>query len=67
MKRRPMIDEDGEVRELTREEIGSMRPIAEVLPEWYATMPWSKPSQRPSGDDQQGPEERKVKKEGSGA
>lgn len=31
-KKKPITDEDGEVRELTAEEIRAMRPMAEVLP-----------------------------------
>lgn len=31
-KRKPLTDEDGEVRELTAEDIRAMRPMAEVLP-----------------------------------
>ena len=30
--RKPLIDEDGEVRELTAEELGKFRPAAEALP-----------------------------------
>jgi hypothetical protein len=29
----PLIDEDGEVRELTEEDFARMKPMAEVLPE----------------------------------
>jgi len=31
-KRKPLTDEDGEVRELTAEDIRAMRPMEEVLP-----------------------------------
>jgi uncharacterized protein (DUF4415 family) len=31
-KRKPLTDEDGEVRELMAEDIRAMRPMAEVLP-----------------------------------
>lgn len=31
-KRKPLTDKDGEVRELTAEDIRAMRPMAEVLP-----------------------------------
>jgi uncharacterized protein (DUF4415 family) len=31
-KRKPLTDEEGEVRELTAEDIRAMRPMAEVLP-----------------------------------
>lgn len=31
-KQPPLIDEDGEVRELTAEDMGDFRPAAEVLP-----------------------------------
>ena len=32
MSKKPLTDEDGEVTELTREDIRRMRPVAEVLP-----------------------------------
>lgn len=32
-KKKPLIDADGELRELTREEIRKMRPAKDVLPE----------------------------------
>ncbi|HEY4942548.1 MAG TPA: BrnA antitoxin family protein [Rhizomicrobium sp.] len=31
-KRKPLTDEEGEVRELTAQDIRAMRPMAEVLP-----------------------------------
>jgi uncharacterized protein (DUF4415 family) len=47
MKRKPLTDEEGEVRELTREEIFAMRPAAEVLPpELLAILPKRLPGQR---------------------
>jgi uncharacterized protein (DUF4415 family) len=49
MKKKPLTDEEGEVRELTREEIFAMRPAAEVLPpELYAILPKRRPGQRGS-------------------
>ena len=32
MKRKPLIDEEGEVRELTQDDIKQFKPSAEVLP-----------------------------------
>ena len=32
MKRKPLIDDDGEVREITAEEFKQFRPTSEVLP-----------------------------------
>ncbi|SLM27562.1 conserved hypothetical protein [Desulfamplus magnetovallimortis] len=32
MSRQPLIDNDGEVRELTSEDFKNMRPVSEVLP-----------------------------------
>jgi uncharacterized protein (DUF4415 family) len=32
MKRKPLIDKDGEVRELTRADIRAMRPAREIVP-----------------------------------
>lgn len=47
MKREPLTDESGEVRELTREDFRAMRPAAEVLPpELVAILPKRKPGQR---------------------
>lgn len=47
MKRKPLTDEAGEVRELTREDFRAMRPAAEVLPpELVAILPKRKPGQR---------------------
>lgn len=47
MKRKPLTDDSGEVRELTREDIRSMRSAAEVLPpELAAILPKRKPGQR---------------------
>jgi uncharacterized protein (DUF4415 family) len=37
-KRPPLTDEEGEVRELTREDFRSMRPIREVMPEFIDAM-----------------------------
>jgi hypothetical protein len=40
MKKKPLTDEEGEVRELTKKEIFDMRPAAEVLPpELVAILP----------------------------
>ena len=47
MKKKPLTDEEGEVRELTREEIFAMRPAREVLPpELYAILKKRHPGQR---------------------
>jgi len=47
MKKKPLTDEEGEVRELTREEIFAMRPAREVLPpELYAILTKRRPGQR---------------------
>ena len=47
MKRKPLTDESGEVRELTREDFRAMRPAAEVLPpELVAILPTRRPGQR---------------------
>jgi uncharacterized protein (DUF4415 family) len=57
MKRKPMTDKDGDVRELTVEEIRAMRPAAEVLPsELAAILPKRKPGER-------GPQRAPVKKQ----
>ena len=37
MSKKPLIDEEGEVRELTREDIRAMRPAQEVLPKELLT------------------------------
>ncbi len=40
MNRQPLIDNDGEVRELTSEDFKYMRPVSEVLPkETLAVLP----------------------------
>jgi len=47
MHKKPLVDESGEVRELTRKEIREMRPAAEVLPpELAAALPKRRPGQR---------------------
>ena len=47
MSRKPLTDEQGEVRELTVEDIRAMRPIEEVLPpELLAVLPTGRPGQR---------------------
>ena len=47
MKMKPLSDEAGEVRELTREDMERFRPAAEVLPpELVAVLPKRKPGQR---------------------
>jgi uncharacterized protein (DUF4415 family) len=47
VKKKPLTDEEGEVRELTREEIFAMRPAAEVLPpELNAILTKRRPGQR---------------------
>ena len=44
MKKKPLTDEEGEVRELTKREIFAMRPAAEVLPpELVAILPKRRP------------------------
>jgi uncharacterized protein (DUF4415 family) len=37
-RRPPLTDEEGEVRELTREDFRGMRPMREVMPEFVETM-----------------------------
>jgi len=47
MKKKPLTDKFGEVRELTREDMKRFRPAAEVLPqELLAVLPKRKPGQR---------------------
>ena len=47
MKRKPLTDESGEIRELTREDIQRFNPAAEVLPpELLAVLPKGKSGQR---------------------
>ena len=47
MKRKPLSDEAGEVRELTRDDLARLRPAAEVLPpEPVAVLPKGRPGQR---------------------
>ena len=47
MKRKPLTNEEGEVRELTLEDMRAMRPAAEVLPpELLAILPKRKIGQR---------------------
>lgn len=47
MKRKPLTNKEGEVRELTREDIRAMRPIHEVLPpEFVANLPKRKQGER---------------------
>lgn len=49
MNRKPLTDETGEVRELTRDDMHAMRSAAEVLPaELVAILPKRKPGQRGS-------------------
>jgi len=56
MSRKPLTDKSGEVRELTREDIRTMRPAAEVRPsELLASLPKRKHVQR-------GPQHAPVKK-----
>lgn len=50
MKQKPLIDESGEVRELTREDIKRFKPAAGVLPrELLAVLPKRKPRQLEQG------------------
>ena len=37
-RRPPLTDEEGEVRELTREDFRGMRPVREVMPEFIEAM-----------------------------
>ena len=47
MKMKPLSDEAGQVRELTREDMERFRPAAEVLPpELVSVLPKRKPGQR---------------------
>ncbi len=47
MRKKPLTDKDGEVRELTRADMRAMRPAAEVLPpELLAVLPKRRPGQR---------------------
>lgn len=47
MSKKPLIDETGEVRELTRKDIRAMRPAAEILPkELLAVLPKRRPGER---------------------
>jgi uncharacterized protein (DUF4415 family) len=47
MKKKPLTNKEGEVRELTREDIRGMRPIHEVLPpESVANLPKRKRGER---------------------
>jgi uncharacterized protein (DUF4415 family) len=47
VKKKPLTDKDGEVRELTAEDMKLFRPAAEVLPpELLAVLPKRKPGQR---------------------
>jgi uncharacterized protein (DUF4415 family) len=47
-KRPPLTDEEGEVRELTREDFRGMRPAREVMPELIEAMEeWRKKLGRP--------------------
>jgi len=47
METKPLSDEAGEVRELTKEDLARFRPAAEVLPEeLVAVLPKRKPGQR---------------------
>jgi uncharacterized protein (DUF4415 family) len=47
MRKKPLTDKAGEVRELTREDLRRFRPAAEVLPpELLALLPKRKPGQR---------------------
>ena len=45
MKKKPLTDKSGEVRELTREDMKSFRPVAEVLP--FFLVPFLDPRGRP--------------------
>ena len=50
MNREPMTDEEGSIRELTLEEMLSLRPAAEVLPpELLAILPKRRPGERGKG------------------
>lgn len=52
MKKNPLTDEEGEVRELKREEVFAMRPAAEVLPpELVAILPKRRPGLTTSSPD----------------
>lgn len=47
MSKKPLIDETGEVRELTLKDIRAMRPAAEILPkELLAVLPKRRPGER---------------------
>ena len=47
MKKKPLTDKAGEVRELTREDLRRFRPAAEALPpELAALLPKRRPGQR---------------------
>jgi uncharacterized protein (DUF4415 family) len=47
MKRKPLSNRDGEVRELTRKDLRQFRPAGEVLPgDLAALLPKRKPGQR---------------------
>jgi len=46
-KKKPLINKNGEIRELSAAEIRAMRPAEEVLPpEFFAILPKRKPGQR---------------------
>ena len=50
-KRPPLTDEEGEVRELTREDFRGMRPAREVMPELIEAMEeWRKKLGRPKAE-----------------
>lgn len=47
MKKKPLTDAEGHVRELTRQDIRSMRPASEILPaDLLEVLPKRKPGQR---------------------
>ncbi len=55
MKKKPLTNQSGEVRPLTREDMKDFRPAAEALPsDLAATLPKRKPGQR-------GPQKRPIK------
>ena len=47
MRKKPLVGKDGEVRELTREDMRQFKPAAEVLPpDLLAVLPKRRPGQR---------------------
>lgn len=49
MNHKPLADEEGEVRELTKADMRRMRPFAEVHPELAEVLPKRRPGQRGPG------------------